>query len=121
VATLFTVAAAVLLGVPFNFANVIVIPLLLGLGVDTGIHLVQRARAEAPADGNLLATSTSRAVLLSALTTLASFGTLGFSSHGGMASLGQLLALGLAMIVAVNLILLPALVVAWPARSRGGD
>jgi len=109
-ATLLTVASAVLLGIPFNFANVIVIPLLLGLGVDTGIHLVQRARSEWPADGNLLATSTAGAVVLSALTTLASFGTLGFSSHGGMASLGRLLALGLTLILASNLILLPAMV-----------
>jgi len=109
-ASIFTAAFSVPLGVSFNFANVIVIPLLLGMGVDTGIHLVHRCRTDAPPDGNLLHTSTARAVLLSAATTMASFGTLGFSSHLGMSSLGRLLVLGIALILACNLVLLPALV-----------
>jgi hopanoid biosynthesis associated RND transporter like protein HpnN len=108
-AALFTTACSVLGGVPFNFANVIVIPLLLGMGVDTGIHLVHRMRTRELPGGNLLRTSTARAVLLSALTTIASFGTLGLSTHRGMASLGQLLAIGLALILLANLVVLPAL------------
>ena len=108
-ATLFTAATSVPLGVPFNFANVIVIPLLLGMGVDTGIHLVHRYRSEALPGGNLLRTATARAVLLSSLTTVASFGTLGLSTHLGMASLGQLLALGICLILLCNLVILPAL------------
>jgi len=115
-ASVFTVASSVLLDVPFNFANVIVIPLLLGMGVDTGIHLVHRLRYETLPGGNLLRTSTARAVLLSALTTIASFGTLGFTTHRGMASLGQLLALGIAWIVVCNLLVLPVVV----ARTRLG-
>ena len=107
---LFTAAISVPLSVPFNFANVIVIPLLLGMGVDTGIHLVHRYRTDKLPDGNLLRTSTASAVVLSALTTTASFGTLGMSSHLGMASLGQLLALGIALILLCNLVVLPALV-----------
>ncbi|MFP8875950.1 MAG: MMPL family transporter, partial [Myxococcota bacterium] len=109
-ATLFTAATSVPLGVPFNFANVIVIPLLLGMGVDTGIHLVHRYRSEALPGGNLLRTGTARAVLLSSLTTVASFGTLALSTHLGMASLGQLLALGFGLILLCNLVVLPALV-----------
>ncbi len=109
-AAIFTAASAVLLGVPFNFANVIVIPLLLGIGVDTGIHLVHRFRYEKLPGGNLLRTSTARAVLISALTTIASFGTLGFTTHRGMASLGQLLALGIAWILVCNLLVLPVAV-----------
>ena len=65
---------------------------------------------------------TLRAVLFSSLTTLASFGSLGFSSHRGIASLGQLLALGVAMMLVANLLLLPALL-AWvgaPARALRG-
>ena len=108
-ATLFTAATSVPLGVPFNFANVIVIPLLLGMGVDTGIHLVHRYRNESLPGGNLLRTGTARAVLLSSLTTMASFGTLGLSTHLGMASLGQLLALGICLILLCNLVILPAL------------
>ena len=66
----------VLLGIPFNFANVIVIPLLLGIGVDSGIHLVHRAKVEPDAEGGLLGTTTARAVFYSAVTTISSFGAL---------------------------------------------
>ena len=110
-ASSFTVASAVALGIPFNFADVIVLPLLLGIGVDSSIHLVHRARQAEGARGNLLATSTARAVAYSALTTLASFGTLGFASHQGLATLGQLLTLGVAHTLICTLIVLPALVI----------
>lgn len=121
-ASLTTAAAAVLLGLPFNYADVIVLPLLLGIGVDSGIHLVYRFRHESPAAEGVMHSSTARAVLFSALTTLASFGSLGFSTHRGIATLGQLLTLGVAMMLLANLILLPALL-AWvggvnPRRER---
>lgn len=108
-AGLLTAAAAVLLGVPFNFADVIVLPLLLGIGVDTSIHLVHRARTAPPGNGSLLQTSTANAVVFSAATTIASFGSLGFATHRGMASLGQLLTLGVALTLLCNLVVLPAL------------
>ena len=108
-AGLFTGAGAVVLGIPFNFADVIVLPLLLGIGVDTSIHLVHRARIADPRDAELLQTSTANAVVLSALTTVASFGTLALASHRGMASLGQLLTLGVSLTVVCNLVVLPAL------------
>lgn len=109
-ATVFTVACSVLLEISFNFANVIIIPLLIGVGIVYSIHMVHRVRAGELPDGNILRTGTARAVLLSALTTMASFGTLGFSSHLGMASLGQLLTLGIALVLMCNLVALPALV-----------
>ena len=109
-ATIFTLASSVVVGIPFNFANVIILPLLLGIGIVYGIHMVHRVRGGELPDGNLLRTGTARAVLLSALTTMASFGTLGFSSHLGMASLGQLLTLGIALVLLCNLVVLPALV-----------
>ena len=64
-----TVATSVVLGLPLNFANVIVLPLLLGLGVASGIHLVMRERGEAGAITRRR-TSTPRAVVFSALTTI---------------------------------------------------
>ncbi len=117
-ATLFTAAVSVVLAVPLNFANVIVIPLLLGMGVDTGIHLVHRFRGAALPDGNLLRTSTAQAALLSALTTIASFGTLGASTHPGIASLGRLLTIGLSMVLISTLVVLPALVTLIARRRR---
>jgi hopanoid biosynthesis associated RND transporter like protein HpnN len=104
-----TAAMTVVLGLEFNFANVIALPLLLGVGVDNGIHIVHRMRSEPPLDGNLSGTSTSRAVLASGLTTIASFGNLAFASHLGMSSMGQVLTIGMIAILAATLILLPAL------------
>ena len=103
-----SVAAMGLLGIAFNFVNVIVIPLMFGIGVDSGIHLVHRSRELIPGEG-LLGTTTARAVFYSALTTTISFGSLGLSSHVGMSGLGILLSIGMVLTVLCNLILLPAL------------
>ncbi len=112
-AALLTVGATVALGIPFNFANVIVLPLLFGLGVASGIHMVLRARAAGAA--GLLATSTPRAVLFSALTTIGSFGALALSSHRGTASMGVLLTIAITLTMLCTLIVLPALL-SRPAR-----
>jgi hopanoid biosynthesis associated RND transporter like protein HpnN len=111
-ATVVTAALTVAIGMPFNYANIIALPLLVGMGVDNGIHVVHRMRFEAAE--RLFDTSTMRAVLASGLTTVASFGNLAFSSHRGTASMGILLALGLAASMAATLIVLPA----WLAARR---
>jgi hopanoid biosynthesis associated RND transporter like protein HpnN len=105
---LLTVGAMALLDIQFNFANVIVLPLLFGVGVDSGIHLVHRSRVRDVGD-QLLATTTARAVFYSAITTIVSFGTLAFSSHRGVASLGVLLTIGMFLTMICNLVVLPAL------------
>lgn len=105
---LLTAAASVLLDLPFNFANVIVIPLLIGSGVE-GAYLIYRFRNEPPADGNILNTSTARALFFSAFTTILSFSTLSFSSHRGMASMGKLLTICMSSLMITTLLLLPAL------------
>jgi predicted RND superfamily exporter protein len=102
-----TAGFTVLLDIPFNYANIIALPLLVGIGVDNGIHVVHRIRHERAA-ASLFETSTMRAVLASGLTTVASFGNLAFSSHVGTSSMGKLLALGLAASMAATLIALPA-------------
>ena len=112
----FTAATAVLLGIALNFANVIVLPLLFGLGVSGAIHVVMRQRqTERP---GLAATSTPRAVLFSALTTIASFGSLAVSDHLGLASMGQLLTIAILWSLVCTLIVLPCLL-AVTAGSRG--
>jgi hopanoid biosynthesis associated RND transporter like protein HpnN len=105
-ASLLTAALTVLIGMPFNYANIIALPLLVGIGVDNGIHVVHRMRSE-PVE-RLFETSTMRAVLASGLTTVASFGNLAFSAHVGTASMGLLLALGLVTSMAATLVVLPA-------------
>jgi len=117
-AALFTAAICVLVGLPINFANVIVIPLLLGIGVDSGIHLVHRYRDLGRGARHLMQTSTSRAVLWSALTTAGSFASLAFAGHRGLASLGQLLTLGVAVTLLCNLLVLPALLALTEGSRR---
>ena len=104
-----TAGITVLIDLPFNFANIITLPLLLGIGVDHGIHMVRRSRELSGTQGHVLGTSTSRAILFSTITTLVSFGTLALSSHLGMASMGILLGVGLAVLLIVVMIVLPAL------------
>jgi uncharacterized protein len=108
-AALFTCAATVLLEIPFNFANIIALPLLLGIGIDCSIHMVHRCRNAAIASESLLHTSTARAIYYSALTTLAGFGSLAFSPHQGTASMGLLLAVGVVLTLICVLVILPAL------------
>jgi hopanoid biosynthesis associated RND transporter like protein HpnN len=104
-----TVACMVLLRVPFSFFNVVVIPLLFGVGVDSGIHLVHQSRQAGSGDA-LLATTTARAIFYSAVTTTASFGSLALSGHRGVRSLGILLTVGMCLTVVCNLVVLPALI-----------
>jgi hopanoid biosynthesis associated RND transporter like protein HpnN len=103
------VASMGLIDMAFNFINVIVIPLMFGIGVDSGIHLVHRSNQVASLGEGLLGTTTARAVFYSALTTTVSFGSLALSSHRGMASMGTLLTIGMILTVVCNLIVLPAL------------
>ena len=100
--------ASVVTNTPFNFANVIALPLLLGVGVDYGVYLVQQAR-RLPADANLLKTGATRAVLFGALVTMANFGDLMLARHPGMVSMGLLLTVGLGVILLCTLVLLPGL------------
>ncbi len=105
-AAIFTSAAGVLLNQPYNFANVIVVPLLIGLGADSGIHLALRAR-QMVRHSAVFSTTTPRAVLFSALTTIASFGSLSLSDHRGTASMGSLLTISIGFTLLCTLIVLP--------------
>jgi hopanoid biosynthesis associated RND transporter like protein HpnN len=103
---LLTLATCSIIGLQLNFANVIALPLLLGVGVAFDIYFIAAWR-----DGTreLLSTSLTRAVIFSALTTASGFGTLWMSSHPGTASMGQLLMISLAWTLATTLFFLPAL------------
>lgn len=107
-ATLMTFATSVLTDLPINMANVVVVPLIFGLGVDNGIHVVKRFH-QSHTLHDLITSSTPRAVLLSTLTTLGTFGALSFSSHHGIYSIGVLLTCALGYQLILTLIILPAL------------
>jgi len=107
-ASLYTAAITVLIGMPFNFANIIALPLLFGLGVDSGIHMAHRLRYLNKSDENLFSSSEALGVFYGTLTTIFSFGSLAFTSHEGMASMGVLLAVGLLLTLICALVVLPA-------------
>lgn len=108
-AALLTGASNVLLNNPFNFANIIVLPLLLGMGVDSGIHMMHRLQHHPDQVTGLLRSSSARGVFFSSLTTFCSFTSLAFNEHAGTASMGLLLAVGITLTILCSLLVLPAL------------
>jgi hopanoid biosynthesis associated RND transporter like protein HpnN len=114
--SLLTVISAVLLPLPLNFANIIALPLLLGVGVSFNVYFVMNWRAGRTYP---LASATARAVLFSALTTATAFGSLALSQHPGTASMGKLLLVSLACTLLTTLIFLPALLAAATFYRRG--
>ncbi len=101
-----TMEICVLIGLPLNFANIVALPLLLGVGVAFKIYYVTAWRSGRT---NLLQSSLTRAIFFSALTTATAFGSLWLSSHPGTASMGKLLALSLLTTLAAVLLFQPAL------------
>ncbi|MBC6444390.1 MAG: MMPL family transporter [Alphaproteobacteria bacterium GM202ARS2] len=106
-AAVMTLAVAVWLDLPLNFANIIALPLLFSLGVSYGIYLLWQER-QSDTLYALMVSSTPRAILYSALTTMAGFGSLAISSHRGTASMGLMLLISLLAVLINSLIFLPA-------------
>ncbi|HZP75974.1 MAG TPA: MMPL family transporter [Pseudolabrys sp.] len=101
-----TLEVCVLIGMPLNFANIIALPLLLGVGVAFKIYYIMAWRA---GHTNLLQSSLTRAVFWSALTTATAFGSLWLSQHPGTSSMGKLLALSLVCTLCAAVLFQPAL------------
>jgi predicted RND superfamily exporter protein len=93
------------LNIPFNPVNIMSLTLLIGIGVTNGIHILNRYAEEA--HPSILSRSTGKAVLVSALTTMAGFGSLLVSNHQGIASLGKVMLIGTGMCLVASLALLP--------------
>jgi uncharacterized protein len=101
-----TMEICVLIGLPLNFANIVALPLLLGIGVAFKIYYVVAWRSGRT---DLLQSSLTRAIFYSALTTATAFGSLWLSSHPGTASMGKLLAMSFVVTLAAVLLFQPAL------------
>ena len=104
--TLWLVGLMGWLGVPFNPANIMTLPLVIGIGVTNGIHILNRY-AEERTPG-ILARSTGKAVLVSGLTAVAGFGSLMLAEHRGIHSLGVIMSVGIATCMVAGLTFLPA-------------
>ncbi len=101
-----------LIGMQFNLINVAIVPLILGIGVDNGVHIIHRYRGETEHRVSRAVEHTGKAILLSALTTIAGFGTLGLASYVAVGTLGQLLAVGVFFCFFSSVFVLP-LVLSW--------
>jgi predicted RND superfamily exporter protein len=106
VAIVVTLEICVLVGLRLNFANIIALPLLLGVGVAFKIYYIIAWRS---GETNFLQSSLTRAILFSACTTAIAFGSLCFSHHPGTSSMGKLMALSLLTTLAAAVIFQPAL------------
>jgi uncharacterized protein len=115
-AAMLTLAVTVAIGMQLNYANIIALPLLLGIGVAFDIYFVMNWRA---GQSRHLQSSTARAVLFSALTTMSAFGSLTLSRDPGTAEMGELLTISLASTLLCTLFVLPALL--GPAGETSAD
>lgn len=117
---LLTLGLMGLLGLPLNPANMIGLPLILGVGVDNGVHIVHDYLSCRRLEGNrryALSWATGRGIMVAALTTILGFGTLMISHHRGLAGLGLLLTLGVTCCMMMALVFLPALLTMLANRS----
>jgi predicted RND superfamily exporter protein len=103
----YMLGASALLGIDLNPANAVAIPLILGIGIDDGIHIVHRYRERK--DVGQAIRLTGRAVIMTSLTTMVGFGSLSTSHFPALASLGQLALLGIGSCLLTSLLLLPSL------------
>ncbi|MGI4954980.1 MAG: MMPL family transporter [Janthinobacterium lividum] len=115
---LLTALACVLMPLPLNFANVIALPLLLGVGVSFNIYFVMNWRA---GQTRPLQSPTARAVVFSALTTGTAFGSLALSAHPGTASMGVLLLVSLGCTLLASLVFVPAMLAIFRPHGRAID
>ena len=107
VGSIWTVGIMGLLGIAFNLANLVILPLIIGVGVVNGIHIVHRYREETDKSINILSKSTGRGVVLSSLTTMIGFGSLMVADYQGVYSLGLILTLGVGCCLLASITVLP--------------
>jgi predicted RND superfamily exporter protein len=107
-----------LAGLSFNFANLVAVPLIIGVGIDNGVHVVHRVRLEGREGMTVVARHTGRAILIASLTTMIGFGSLGLASHQGLASLGKVLLLGVGSCLVTSTLVLPNILVALGKTRR---
>lgn len=107
-----------LLGLNFTFANIIAVPLIIGVGIDNGVHVVHRMRLEGDRGMTIVLRHTGRAILIAGLTTMIGFGSLALASHRGLAGLGLVLLVGVGACITTATLVLPNLLIAFGVARR---
>jgi len=110
------IAALLLIPHPFNYVNVLVLPVIVGIGIDNGIHVIHRFRQSGTV--REIVTETGRALVMTSVTTMVGFGSLMISRYRGLVSLGFVATLGMLLCLYSSLVALPALL-AGIERLRG--
>lgn len=108
------------LDIPLNAANMIVLPLILGIGIDDGVHIVHDFRHQHGKHLYRVSPSISMSVILTSLTTILGFGTLMIAEHRGLQSLGVVLSLGVTSCWLTSLLILPALLSVFCRYAEDG-
>jgi len=106
-----------LLNVPLNAANIIALPLMLGMAIDNGVHIMHDFRDQR--GPYRMSHSTSIAVVLDSVTTMVGFAVLMIADHRGLQSLGRIMTLGMAFCMFSSLLILPAILVLMTQNRRG--
>jgi hopanoid biosynthesis associated RND transporter like protein HpnN len=117
VGSIWTIGIMELIGLKLNMANLVILPLILGIGVVNGIHITHRYREEEDKHASILGKSTGQAVLLSSLTTMIGFGSMMVANHYGVFSLGMVLTLGVFNCLIASVTFLPALLKLSTAKN----
>lgn len=103
-----TFGLLVIFDIPLNPANLIILPLILGIGVDNGVHIIHDCRSQSDRI-YCTAPSTINAIMLTSLTTMVGFGSMMIAAHRGLYSLGAVLTIGVGSCLFVSLVTLPAM------------
>jgi len=109
IGTIWTVGCMTLLEIDINIMNVIAIPLILGIGIDNGVHVIHRYRLEGEGKIGTVLNTVGRSIMLTSLTTIAAFGTFAFGLYRGLTTMGVVLGIGIAICFFLSAFLLPAL------------
>ncbi len=110
VGTCWMLGGMALLGMKLNYMNFMALPLILGIGIDYGVHILHRYHLEGRGSVPVILKYTGRAILLTSLTTMIGFGSMAFATMRGTASMGLVLVLGVGACFLSSAIVLPALI-----------
>jgi len=112
------VGMMVLLGIEFNFLNIMVVPMIIGIGIDDGIHFTHSFRHPSLGEDLKGLVQTGRAVVLTSLTTMAGFGSIILSHYPGLKSMGLVAVIGIAGCLFSSIVLMPAIFERLDLRSK---
>lgn len=109
------------LGMSINPANIIVLPLMFGIGVDSGVHILHRYRQSPSGSPPGLTSGTGKGITITSLTTMIGFGSMLMARHRGIASLGFVLSTGIGMTLLACLTVMPAWLALRNRRATAGQ